>query len=204
MERQDEPVQRVRRGRGRRPAAEVRAGVLEAAGRLLFTEGIKAVTFERVALTAGSSKMTLYKWWPSAGALAAEAYFARSEQVLEFSDTGDIRADLTRQLRAFVRLLTQDGAGPVIAELIGAAQTDPDLKSAFSREYSMPRRILAIEAMERARGRGQLRDDVDVSMLVDQLWGACYHRLLVPDAPLSESFAGALVANALDGASPRS
>jgi AcrR family transcriptional regulator len=195
--------ERVRRGRGRRPVAEVRSGVLEAAGRLLFSDGVKAVTFERVAAAAGSSKMTLYKWWPSAGALAAEAYFARSEQVLEFPDTGDIRADLTQQLTAFVRLLTQDGGGPIIAALIGAAQSDSELASAFSRGYSQPRRALAVEALERARDRGQLRDDLDLGILVDQLWGACYHRLLIPDAPLDEAFAVALVTNALDGAAVR-
>ncbi len=198
-----EPAERVRRGRGRRPAGEVRAGVLTAAGDLLFTEGIKAVTFERVAAAAGSSKMTLYKWWPSAGALAAEAYFARSEQVLEFPDTGDIRADLSTQLTAFVRLLTQEGAGPVIAGLIGAAQTDPDLSAAFTREYAGPRRDLAVQALEEARDRGELRDDMDLGILVDQLWGACYHRLLIPDGPLDEEFALALVANALDGAAAR-
>jgi AcrR family transcriptional regulator len=195
-------AERVRSGRGRRPAAEVRAGVLEAAGRLLFEGGIRAVTFDQVAAAAGSSKMTLYKWWPSAGALAAEAYFARSRQVLEFPDTGDIRADLTAQLVAFVRLLTVEGAGPIIAELIGRAQTDPDLQAAFSREYSVPRRELAVGALERARERGQLRDDIDLGILVDQLWGACYYRLLIPDAPLDEAYAAALVDNALDGAAP--
>ncbi|GAB7046467.1 TetR/AcrR family transcriptional regulator [Catenuloplanes indicus] len=192
-----------RRGRGRRPAAEVRAGVLRAATGLLLGEGIKAVTFDRVAAAAGSSKMTLYKWWPSAGALAAEAYFTHSEQQLEFPDTGDIRADLTTQLRAFVRLLTGGGAGPAIAGLIGVAQTDPELSAAFSRYYSAPRRALAMAAVHRARDRGQLRDDIDLGILVDQLWGACYHRLLIPDAPLTEEYATALVDNALDGARPR-
>ncbi|MBM2620869.1 TetR/AcrR family transcriptional regulator C-terminal ligand-binding domain-containing protein [Actinoplanes sp. LDG1-06] len=192
-----------RRGRGRRPAAEVRASVLRAAADLLLGEGIKAVTFDRVATAAGSSKMTLYKWWPSAGALAAEAFFAHSEQQLEFPDTGDIRADITTQLRAFVRLLTHDGTGTVIAGLIGNAQTDPELSAAFSRHYSAPRRALAVAAFEKARDRGQLRDDIDLGILVDQLWGACYNRLLVPDAPLTEEYAVALVANVLDGAAPR-
>lgn len=189
-----------RRGRGRRPAPEVRAGVLRAAADLLLSEGIKAVTFDRVATAAGSSKMTLYKWWPSAGALAAEAYFAHSEHQLEFPDTGDIRADLTTQLCAFVRLLTAGGAGPVIAGLIGLAQSDPELAAAFSEHYSAPRRALAVAAFEKARDRGQLRDDIDLGILVDQLWGACYHRLLVPDAPLTEDYAVALVDNALNGA----
>ncbi|BEL05388.1 TetR/AcrR family transcriptional regulator [Actinoplanes sichuanensis] len=192
-----------RRGRGRRPAAEVRAGVLRAAADLLLGEGIKAVTFDRVAAAAGSSKVTLYKWWPSAGALAAEAYFTHSAPRLEFPDTGDLRADLITQMRAFVRLLTAGGAGPVIAGLIGVAQTDPELSAAFSRHYSRPRRALALTTFEKARDRGELRPDVDLTLLVDQLWGACYHRLLVPDEPLTEDFAVALVDNALDGARPR-
>jgi AcrR family transcriptional regulator len=192
-----------RRGRGRRPAAEVREGVLRAAAGLLLDEGIKAVTFDRVAAAAGSSKVTLYKWWPSAGALAAEAYFTHSEQLLEFPDTGDLRADLTAQMRAFVRLLTDGRTGAVIAGLIGVAQTDPELSAAFSRHYSGPRRALALATFEKARDRGELRAGLDLRILVDQLWGACYHRLLVPDEPLTEEFAVALVDNALDGALAR-
>ncbi|MFI5931944.1 TetR-like C-terminal domain-containing protein [Actinoplanes sp. NPDC051494] len=138
----------------------------------------------------------------AAGALAAEAYFAHSEHQLEFPDTGDIRADLTVQLCAFVRLLTHDGTGTVLAGLIGLAQTDPELSAAFSEHYAAPRRALALTAFEKARDRGQLRDDIDLGILVDQLWGACYHRLLIPDAPLSEAYATALVNNVLDGASP--
>lgn len=190
-----------RRGRGRRPAAEVRTGVLRAAAALLLNEGITAVTFDRVATAAGSSKMTLYKWWPSAGALAAEAFFTHSEHQLEFPDTGDIRADLTSQLCAFVRLLTHANTGAAIAGLIGVAQTDPELSAAFSEHYSAPRRALALTAFERARDRGQLRGDIDLGILVDQLWGACYNRLLIPDAPLDEDYAIALVNNVLDGAS---
>jgi AcrR family transcriptional regulator len=189
-----------RRGRGRRPAVQVRAAVLQAAAGLLFNEGIAAVTFERVAAAAGSSKMTLYKWWPSPGALAAEAFFAHSEEDLKFPDTGDIGADLTAQLRAFVTLLSRDGVGSAIAGLIGAAQTDPDLARAWSDNYTRPRRALAVQALERARLRGQIRAGFELGIIVDQLWGACYNRLLIPDGPLNEAFADALVINALYGA----
>ena len=193
----------VRRGRGRRPAAEVRAGALEAAGRILLRDGMPAVTFERVATEAGCSKTTLYKWWPSPGALAAEAYFTHSRQLLEFPDTGDIAADLTAQLTAFVRLVGTTRAGRVIAELIGQAQTDPDLAAAYRARYSRPRRDLAVEALDRARERGQVRADVDPEAVVDQLWGACYHRLLIPDEPLTERFARTLVAQLITGLHPR-
>jgi AcrR family transcriptional regulator len=189
-----------RRGRGRRPAAQVREQVLTTAAELLFDGGMKAVTFERIAAAAGSSKTTLYKWWPSAGALAAEAYFRRVEPALSFPDTGDIERDLKSQLHAFVELITRGGGGDVIAELVGASQGDAALSAALSETYSLPRRTLAVEAMERAQSRGQLRRDVDLSMIVDQLWGACYHRLLLPGEPITPDFADALVENALYGA----
>jgi AcrR family transcriptional regulator len=192
----------VRKGRGRRPAAQVRAGVLHAAGRILLSEGLSAVTFDRVAKEAGSSKMTLYKWWPSPGALAAEAYFAHSEPVLAFPDTADVRADLITQLTAFVRWLTRDGAARPVSELIGAAQLDPDVARAWSEHYARPRRELAHIRLLTAQRQGQVRDDVDLEVIVDQLWGACYHRLLVLKVPFDESLVPSLVDQALYGAAP--
>jgi AcrR family transcriptional regulator len=197
--RMTETDQPIRRGRGRRPAAEVREQVLAAAGELLLTEGMAGFTIEKVAAKAGASRMTIYKWWPSRGALALDGYASRVRTVLEFPDTGDIEADLTTQVLAFTRLITETGAGKVIAELIGAAQTDPELASAFREHYSAPRRVLAVTAMNKAIERGQLRDDVDPEVVVDQLWGACYNRLLVPDQPITDDFAKALVRNLMLG-----
>ncbi|MGY1700481.1 TetR-like C-terminal domain-containing protein [Geodermatophilus sp. SYSU D00766] len=93
-------------------------------------------------------------------------------------------------------------AGRVVAELIAQAQTDPDLATAYRRSYSGPRRALAVDALERARARGQIRPDVDPEVVVDQLWGACYHRLLLPDQPLTEEFAVELVRNLVRGIAP--
>lgn len=189
-----------RRGRGRRPAAEVRAAVLAATGRLLLEEGLPAVTFDRVAREAGSSKVTLYKWWPSPGALAAEAYFTHSAPVLTFPDTGDIRADLVAQLTAFVRWLTEDGAAGPVSQLVGAAQTDPHVARAWAERYARPRRELARRRLRAAQERGSLRADADLEVVVDQLWGACYHRLLVLREPLEEALVPRLVDQALHGA----
>jgi AcrR family transcriptional regulator len=188
-----------RRGRGRRPAAEVRSEVLEAAAELLFAEGMAAFTIEKVANRSGASKMTIYKWWPSKGALALDGFFHRVAPELAFSDTGDIEADLRAQLHAFLRIIRDSAAGRVIAELIGQAQSDPELKAAYLQRYSSPRRALAVAALERAKQRGQLRAGMDAESVVDQLWGACYHRLLLPDQPLTHEFVDALVDNLFRG-----
>jgi AcrR family transcriptional regulator len=173
--------------------------VLAAAGELLLEAGLAEVTFDKVATRSGASKVTLYKWWPSPGALALEAYFAAVEETLAFPNTGDIERDLLTQLQSFVALLTERDGGPVIAKLVGAAQTDPDLAAALSKSYVLPRRQLAVDRLAIAQNQGQIRPDVDPEVIVDQLWGACYHRLLLPGKPLTTAFASALVRNLMDG-----
>ncbi|OBJ50912.1 TetR/AcrR family transcriptional regulator [Mycobacterium sp. 1423905.2] len=189
----------ARRGRGRRPSEQVRREVLQAAGALLFEEGMAGFTMEKVASRSGASKMTIYKWWPTKGALALDGYFDRVQPTLAFPDTGDIREDLRAQLHAFLRVISDSPAGRAIAELIGQAQSDAELKMAYLQRYSSPRRALAKDALERAKARGQLRADLDTATVVDQLWGACYHRLLLPDEPLTEEFVDYLVDNLFRG-----
>ncbi|WP_049575573.1 TetR/AcrR family transcriptional regulator [Streptomyces sp. SBT349] len=196
------PAARRNGGRGRRPADEVRADVLRAVGDLLLAEGIADLTFERVARLAGVSKTTLYKWWPSRGALALDGFFHAVEQTLAFHDTGDIRADLLDQLRHFAHVVTETPGGQVLAGLIGEAQTDHELSAAFRALYSSERRRLAVERLRKAQEVGQIRPTIDVRVLVDQLWGAIYNRLLVPDEPITDDFVLALVDNVMDGVKP--
>ena len=70
-----------------------------------------------------------------------------------------------------------------------------DIEHDLTAHYSGPRRELAVKAMQRAQSRGQLRQDIDPEVVVDQLWGACYHRLFLPDLPVTEDFAVSLVDN---------
>ena len=191
----------VRLGRGRRPAADVREAVLDAAGAMLLETGMRGFTFEKVAARAGVSKMTLYKWWPSPGALAFDAYFAATADELAFDDTHDIERDLIAQMQAFVAFLTSRDTA-VIAELIGVAQTDSDLAAAFTDRYTLPRRALAVERLRKAQNAGQIRPDADLESIVDQLWGACYHRLMLPGRPLTPDLAETVVRNLLNGVGP--
>ncbi|WP_404800694.1 TetR/AcrR family transcriptional regulator C-terminal ligand-binding domain-containing protein [Arthrobacter vasquezii] len=55
----------------------------------------------------------------------------------------------------------------------------------------------------RAEEEDQLAQDVDPEVMVDQLWGACYHRLLIPDESLTGVFADALTRNILRSVTPR-
>lgn len=189
----------VRAGRGRRPAAEVRAAALWAASELLFESGIAAVTHERVSVLAGVSKTTLYKWWPTAGALAADAYFERSASSLELLYTGDIEVDLKAWLGRFLILMSSE-TGRAVRGLIAAAQSDPLVREGFADRYVRPRRDYTAAVLEQARQNGELRDDTDIDVLREQIWGACYWRLLVEVDEVTSDFTDRLVDQALRGA----
>lgn len=147
--------------------------------------------------------MTIHKWWPSRGALAFDGYRVAVDQALAFPDTGDVERDIRSQLRSFVRLVTETPARRAISELIGLAQTDPELRAALVEHYTTPRRDLAVDRLRCGQAQGQLRADVDPEVVVDQLWGACYQRLLNPDVPLTVAFADALVTNLWRGIAVR-
>lgn len=197
----DEQPQPVRRGRGRRPADEVRKDIYDSVGAVLLSEGMGDLTFERISRIAGVSKTTLYRWWPSVGSLVLDCYVHAVDARLAFPDTGDLRQDLLSQLRAFVEVMTRTPGGRVLAEIIGQSQTDPELSAEYRRLYSSVRRRLAVERLRKAVEAGQLRADVDPEVLIDQLWGAVYHRVLVPDVPVDDAFVQALVDNLLRGVS---
>lgn len=187
--------------RGRRPAAEVRRTVLDAAVRLLYEESLRAVTFERVAAAAGASKVTLYKWWPSPAVLAFEAYHADVRPDLSFPDTGDFIRDLRTQLHGFVRTLMERpvrggrNRGQVVAEMVGAAQGDETLARAFHEYYTRPRRQLTMDMFEIAASRGQIPAHMNLMSLADQLWGACYHKVMLFGEPLDNGYVDTLINN---------
>jgi hypothetical protein len=108
-------------------------------------------------------------------------------------------ADLRAQLHAFVHLLTDTSAGRVVPELVGTARTDPQRRSAYVALYSSPRRELAVKRIAAPQRAGQVREEVDPRVLVDQLWGACYHRLLIPDLPIDVAFADKLLEHLFSG-----
>lgn len=189
--------------RRRRASEQVRAEILAAAGHLLLTEGMAGFTIEGVAELASASKMTIYKWWPSKGVLALEGYASTVDAALAVPDTGDIEADLTGHLLFYVHLLRDTPAGRVVAELLGEAQTDPELAVALRRSYAAPRRSVGLAALRAAQERGQIRADADPDFLVDQIWGACVYRLLMGDQPLTDAFARSLVTNLLVGLRPQ-
>lgn len=175
-----------------------RTAILGAALELLREQGYAAVTVEGIAARAGAGKQTIYRWWPSKGAVVFEALLDALRVDLRFEDTGDLQADLTTQVAALARIFTSPD-GRHLASLIGGAQSDEDLARAMVRNWLLPRRQVAKEFLRRAQDRGQLRRDLDVEVAVDVIYAGLYYRLLLRYVPLNEDYATAVVDAVLHG-----
>ena len=187
---------------GRPRSERARLAILEAAADLLDEGGLAALTFESIAARARVSKVTVYKWWPSRGAVAVDAYFHRHQETYSFDDTGDVARDLASQLRILIRAF-RGRAGEVMAELIGQAQTDPVLAETLRSGWLQPRREATAAVLRRAIDRSQIRPDVDIPTVMDELYAPLYWRLLMRHQPLDDDLADELVRNTLDGVRPR-
>ena len=92
------------------------------------------------------------------------------------------------------------GASPgLAAELVAATARHPDIGEAVRAGYAQ-RHALARARLERAVEREGLRPDLDRALLIEQLVGPIYYRILITGAPADREYAGRLVDALLDGA----
>ncbi|WP_406312079.1 TetR/AcrR family transcriptional regulator [Streptosporangium sp. NBC_01639] len=199
--------------RGRPRDADVDERVLRATTDLLLTRGYAGLSVDEVAERAQVAKTTLYRRWPTKDHLAL-AVVTRLQDDDEITDTGDIRRDLAdylekiaaglNRMRAAGRPAGQqdDPSAGTVAELVAAAARHDDIgrleRAMYARRNALARRLL-----ERARDRGELRPDLDLEALFDQLAGALYYRVLITGDPVGRAYAERLVASALAGALSR-
>jgi AcrR family transcriptional regulator len=164
------------------------------------TTAFAQVTAEAIAERAGTSKATVYRWWPNKAAVVIEAFREAIGPELPLRNTGSLREDLTAQVRNFSRVLSGRG-GRMLRSFVVAALSDPDVAAAFRSIWSAPRRAEAKQALRQKQASGQLREDADLDLVLDLLYGPLYYRFLVKNESPSQKYAEAvadLLIKALD------
>jgi AcrR family transcriptional regulator len=154
-----------------------RRAILDASISLIGELGYDNVSIEAIARRAGCGKQTIYRWWPSKGAVVLEAATQSLDPVVVFPDTGDIVADLRGQLIAILELITTTGFGAAYRGVIAAGQSDLDLLDAVYEQIIEPN-IKGFGARAAlAQERGEMRADADVQTLRDVLYGVIEYRM---------------------------
>jgi AcrR family transcriptional regulator len=160
-----------------------RQAILAAAIALISELGYHQTSVDAIAQRAGVGKQTIYRWWPSKGAVALEALEDSLATVVDFQDSGDIVEDLRHHMQGVTKLLGSTQIGPVIQGLIAAAQSDPALSRAHLEKVIEPAIAFWSARITRAQASGELRADADPQTLIDMLFGAMYLRLLLHTRP---------------------
>lgn len=172
---------------------------MQAASELLAEKGLLGMSMEEVAARAGVGKATVYRRWPSRGALALDAFLVEFQSRLAPACTGSLRGDLRAAVRAWVRAVATTRAGRMLVGLIAEAQRDPDLAVAWRERVFNPLRQHHRDIVDRAVRRGELPAGTDADLVLDLVFGAAYHRLLHGHLPLDERFATKAVDVVVDG-----
>lgn len=170
---------------GRRRNEEARRAVLDTALRLIADADGAPVGVDAIAREAGVGKQTLYRWWPSKGAVLLDALTDRAERAVPVPDSGSLSADLRALITSTFAEAQAAPVGPALRTLAQEAARDPHLAD-LMREFTQARRAALREVLARGRERGELTPDSDLDLMVDQVYGVFWYRFLLGHAPLGE------------------
>lgn len=149
----------------RRRGKALEDALLRAAWDELVESGYSALTMERVAMRAGTSRAVLYRRWPGKPDLVVAAIrHHREADPLTVPDTGTLRDDLIALLRAMNERRAE--LATVIGTQLGGLFTEAKMTPAELRELIISgARPWSQRVYERAAERGEL----DLGRVPDQV-----------------------------------
>lgn len=187
----------TRRPPVKRRGAPVVERVLDLTLDELSQRGFHALSVLDIAERADVNKTSIYRRWPTKGALVAAALERALGHEDDLPDTGSLRSDLVHFTS---RALTWSGSplGRNVMRMLLADAGDPDLMAmteTLLRRRSGAPRIL----FRRARERGEISAQADVTLAMTVVAGTLLQRTLVENAKVPRSFIERLVTFVLAG-----
>jgi AcrR family transcriptional regulator len=173
-----------RRGRPRDP--EVDEAIRVATVDVLLRDGFAHLTMEEVADRAGVGKASLYRRWPNKVALVVDAVRRMADQWVEVPDTGSVHDDMLGFFRAIVR--TKRTETEVMSVVSSEAACNPELASAFRKEFLGTFRTQLEAIVQRGVDRGELPAGTDVELLAGVGPALVHQNRLMTGQPMDERF----------------
>ncbi|WP_410790184.1 TetR/AcrR family transcriptional regulator [Kribbella sp. C-35] len=181
-------------GRGRPRDAGVEGRVLNAAMAEMRARGYDGMSVDRVAERAGVAKTTIYRRWPSKAELVI-AMITGLRSGVPFDPGDDPRRDLTELVTGIAATL-EAVPTTLIADLTAAAAREPRVGESV-RALWAERHAAVTAVIAQAQTDGLLPGHADPRVVVDQLVGPLYYRLLVTGEPIDPAYVRALVHSTL-------
>lgn len=190
-----------RGGRTGRPRDEaVDRALIGAATDLLRERGYRALSMEGVAARAGVAKQSVYRRWPSKGALLVDIYMeGMGDETLPQPSGQGVAADFRAYLGLTLDRLQDVAWANTLRSLVAEAQNDPDLAALMVERVVEPRRQAGRHLLARAIAAGELPEDFDVETVLDFVFGTIWYRLLLGHAPVTAESIDRMLAQLFPG-----
>ena len=176
---------------GRRRNAAARDAILDVTFELMRAQGTSGITIDAIAEAAGVGRQTIYRWWPTKGAVVAEAMTRGARAIVPARDTGSFPEDLRLFLVDSFAGLQDPGIRRALRQLVSAAVHDEHVAGVVS-EFTAQRRAALRALLERGVVSGDIPATANLAMLTDIAYGVLWYRLLVGHAPLDAAAAADL------------
>ncbi|MFD6388583.1 TetR/AcrR family transcriptional regulator [Nocardia sp. NPDC060259] len=184
-------------GMGRPRNTALDTAITAAVEQLLLTDGYSAITIDKVAALAGTTRTALYRRFPGRVALIANS-MATHFGTDPAPDTGNLRDDLISLQRAQIEFFNTPIIAAGIAGLLGDLSTDPQWSALFHEAFMAPRRRSTQAMFQRAVDRGEIPPVTHSNLVADILTGPLLlHAMLPATGPLDDTLVAATVDAAL-------
>ncbi len=167
--------------RGRPRDDRLDTAIIEAVIAEAAAKGWSGATIEGIAARAGVGRASIYRRWSSKDELFQ--YVARAiTREPAAADTGCFADDLFAALLPIADMLTRPDLAAILPALLAEGATDDAIRSTV-QTFAGRCRQHAIDAVQRARRRGDVPACTDADALVDMLAGGLvYRRLLLGES----------------------
>jgi AcrR family transcriptional regulator len=183
---------------GRPRDSRLDGAILQATVELLEEHGYFDVSLAAIAERAGTTTPAIYRRWSSKADLVVQAVF-RTEGDDVVADTGDLTADITTMVRWTVEKLCRPAGRAALVGLLGESHEELEERRADVT------RVMArtSERLERAKAAGEIRPDVDTTVVVAMMSGSVL-QLAVADGRrgADDAWVASVVRVLLDGIRP--
>ena len=186
----------AKRKAGRPRSQASRASILNAVWELLKTQTLKDLSIEALARESKVGEATIYRWWSSKESLARDALVEHVIPLTPFPENLSAYEAISMQMASLVNAFSGD-YGSIVAQLIAAGQSEPDVLESYRERFLDERRTAAKAIIEKGIEEGEFDPALDLELAVDILYGPIYFRLFVAHLPLDKQFAKGLPQRAL-------
>ncbi|MBO2436928.1 TetR/AcrR family transcriptional regulator [Actinomadura nitritigenes] len=166
-----------------RPRSDVTATVFAATLRSVRELGYAGATMDRIAAAAGVAKTTIYRRWPSKGALVVDCLLDAFGPVpLEGASREEVMSSAVHWIAGKIG---EPGVGAAFAGVFSDAVSDPALREILSTRLQEPYRLALQEALD--------EPDHRVLLFIDVVTGTLLHRMGMTGEPMVDADVSALI-----------